>query len=143
MNRFTKEYKLKEIDFMDAKIGTVNRFKPMAFYLIGKAWINPIEEMEYKDKFEQCWDKLKQCLQKILSDNKVSKKHIASYDINFQSMSPNNSNYFYFDITMKQNEEMVSLKEIFDRMSNDVCGMMKEFRSDLLGNNFRINKNRQ
>jgi len=140
MNRLTKEYKLNEIDNFDLKIGTVNRFNPTAFYIIGKTWIKPTEEMKYCEIFNCCWYNFKKKVSKMIAKHNFSQKHLINYDVNFQSMSPNSTNYLCFDITMKQINDIIPIKEIYDIMFDDIVEIIGEFQKDLIQNNFNVNK---
>lgn len=143
MIRHVKEYKLNEIDDLDVKIGTINRLKPSTFYVVGKTWITPLCEMDYNQRFGTCWKEMENRLKRILIDKDIHEKHIIAYDINFNSMLKDNSNYLCFDITLKQKSPILQIKDVVGKIREDIVELISSFEYDLSNNNFRLQKNRR
>ena len=98
--------------------------------------------MDYSEKFDLCWKQMQNKLKETITSNRFSDKHIVSYGLNFSSMCENNFNYLCFDITLKQKDEILQLKDVVGKIREDIVSLIASFENELSNNNFIVQKNR-
>ena len=142
MKRLNKEYKLDVCNHINLKYGTVNRNNPQVVYVSGKCWISPLRKMDYEQVFSSIESNMRKNIKTFLIDGiNFDKRYILDFDINIDSLCPNEKKFLSFDFYLRQNEdnkkELSKLKDMFNSkistIANNLVYMFKE-------NDFTVNK---
>ena len=142
MKRLNKEYKLDVCKHINLKYGTVNKNNPQVVYVSGKCWISPLRKMDYEQVFSSIESNMRKNIKTFLIDGiNFDKRYILDFDINIDSLCPNEKKFLSFDFYLRQNEdnkkELSKLKDMFNSkistIANNLVYMFKE-------NDFTVNK---
>lgn len=145
MKRLNKEYKLDVCNHIKLKYGTVNKNNPQVIYVSGKCWISPLRKMDYSSVFNEIEKDMRRNITTFLTDGvNFENKYILDFDINVDTLSPNEKKFLSFDFYLKQNDrnkkELSALKDVFNRkistIANNLVYMFKE-------NDFTVNKTKK
>jgi hypothetical protein len=140
MKRSVKELKL-ENEFINIKIGTVNRFEPKTFYIMFSSWITPRYNGNFEKDFYVILSDFKYELRKKLTNNNISQKFIIDCDINLKAMKEDERKMLSIQIILKQNTNL-DFNLLFDNIKDDVCSLSEYLVNKLQVNSFDLSKKR-
>ena len=140
MKRSVKELKL-ENEFINIKIGTVNRFEPKTFYITFSSWITPRYNGNFEKDFYVILSDFKYELRKKLTKNNISQKFIIDCDINLKAMKEDERKMLSIQIILKQNTNL-DFNLLFDNIKYDVCSLSEYLVNKLQVNSFDLSKKR-
>jgi hypothetical protein len=142
MRRLNKEYKLEVCKHISLKYGSVNKNNPQVVYVNGRCWICPTKLMDYQTILENIEKDMKKNIKTFLIDGiNFDNKYILDFDINTNSLLPNEKKFLSFDFYLRQNEnnkkDLLSLKDIFERKVSTIANnLVHSFKK----NQFTIEK---
>lgn len=140
MKRNVKEIKIDN-EFINIKIGTVNRFEPKTFYIMFSSWITPRYNGNFEKDFYVILSDFKYELRKKLTKNNISQKFIIDCDINLKAMKENERKMLSIQIILKQNTNL-DFNLLFDNIKDDVCSLSEYLVNKLQVNSFDLSKKR-
>lgn len=120
MKRLNKEYRLDVCSHILLKYGSVNKDNPQVVYISGRCWVVPKCKMDYKYVIGMIEKEMRKNIKLFLIDgDNFDNKFILDFDINTDSMLPNEKKFLSFDLYVKQNEDnkktLKELKEMLNR----------------------------
>jgi hypothetical protein len=101
--------------------------------------------MDYSSVFNEIEKNMRRNIKTFLTDGvNFENKYILDFDINVDTLSPNEKKFLSFDFYLKQNDEnkkeLSALKDVFNRkistIANNLVYMFKE-------NDFTVNKTKK
>lgn len=140
MKRNVKEIKIDN-EFINIKIGTVNRFEPKTFYIMFSSWLTPRYNGNFEKDFYVILSDFKYELRKKLTKNNISQKFIIDCDINLKAMKEDERKMLSIQIILKQNTNL-DFNLLFDNIKDDVCSLSEYLVNKLQVNSFDLSKKR-
>lgn len=138
MRRKTKEFKVCNNSF-NIKLGTVDKFNPISFYVEATSWITPLYNGDFENDLKPILSLFKDNIKKMIFDFNLSPKHIVDIDLKNKSLKQNCCNYLTIQIFFKQKNEIVSVVEIKDKMMDSILNLFLELKQTLNNNLFDTN----
>jgi len=140
MKRSVKELKL-ENEFLNIKVGTVNRFEPKTFYIMFSSWVTPRYNGDFEKDFYVILSDFKYELRKKLTKNDISQKFIIDCDINLKAMKENQKKMMSIQIILKQNTNL-DFNLLIGKIKNDFDSLSVYLANKLQLNSFEMSKKR-
>lgn len=127
------------------KYGTTQRCNPEVIYVSSKFWIEPLEEIEFENVFEDIRNEFRQELTCILrNQEKWQNKFISDFDIKSNGIQTNKKSFVSIEFYIKQNSKMMrNFKSLECDMINDFTNLFDNLQENLSVNNIRIYQNKK
>lgn len=130
--RLTKEYNIALNDNLRLKYGSVNRFNPIVVYFIGKTWITPLFDGDYENDLNKIINNFKRRLkEKICYTTYFNDDFICDFDLKINSMMKDKPNFLSFEFYLRQQNEIVQLKDIEENIEDIFKNPIDMFINDL------------
>lgn len=130
------------------KIGSVNRLNPVSFYISGKAYISPVEELESYDEVVDLLDHdLKTILKRFTAGNTfVNKVFISNLEVPKNGLKYGKNTYMFFQLFFSQNFSKPmykNIEKIKENMSPGIDCVLREFEDKIHERGFTIHEKRK
>ena len=130
------------------KIGSVNRLNPVSFYISGKAYISPVEELEsYDDVVDILDHDLKTILKRFTAGNTfVNKVFISNLEVPKNGLKYGKNTYMFFQLFFSQNQMHPmynAIDKIKEEMAPGLADLLDQFRDKIHERGFTIHEKRK
>lgn len=131
-----------------AKIGSVNRVNPVSFYVSGKAYISPLEDLEsYDEQMDELDNDLKGILKRYTASNPfINKVFISNLEVPRNGLKYGKNTYLFFQLFFSQNFSKPmckSIEKIKENMSPGIDCVLREFEDKIHERGFTIHEKRK
>jgi hypothetical protein len=141
--KLNKEYKYNEINGnFNIKIGTSDRLNPAVIYLEANAWVEPMEDYDYAEMYNNILPFFKKLLKKYVNEynNLFSDKFIFDIDFPFTNLKYKRKKYLSFSVFFKQRKCNMNLKEITDLISQTISPYIEQISDYFVMNDFSMRR---
>ena len=131
-----------------AKIGSVNRVNPVSFYVSGKAYISPLEDLEsYDEQMDELDNDLKGILKRYTANNPfINKVFISNLEVPRNGLKYGKNTYLFFQLFFSQNFSKPmckNIEKIKENMSPGIDCVLREFEDKIHERGFTIHEKRK
>lgn len=138
--RTNKELKFDVSPYFKLKIGTVNKYNPISFYINGSAWITPLSINEYDEKLSHILYNFKKDILKSLSTiDDLSNKYILNFEAKTGHMKLNKKAYINFELYLKQINKIKDLKQLKIDITDNMTVVFNNLKDNIMSEEFNIN----